>query len=43
MPEKTKQYYAHSLEGKPPSEWHKLEEHLIREGLIEVESCRHEI
>jgi CRISPR-associated endonuclease/helicase Cas3 len=28
MPEKTKQYYAHSLEGKPPSEWHKLEEHL---------------
>ena len=23
-----KKYYAHSLEGKPPSEWHSLEEHL---------------
>jgi len=22
------QYYAHSLEGKPPSEWQPLEEHL---------------
>jgi hypothetical protein len=24
----TRQYYAHSLEGKPPSEWQPLEEHL---------------
>ena len=24
----TEQYYAHSLEGKPPSEWQPLEEHL---------------
>ncbi|WP_299983881.1 hypothetical protein [Desulfobacula sp.] len=23
-----KKYYAHSLEGKPPSEWQLLEEHL---------------
>jgi CRISPR-associated endonuclease/helicase Cas3 len=23
-----KKYYAHSLEGKPPSEWQPLEEHL---------------
>lgn len=22
------EYYAHSLEGKPPKEWHKLEDHL---------------
>ena len=25
----TRQYYAHSLEGKPPSEWQPLEEHLL--------------
>ena len=24
----TQKYYAHSLEGKPPSEWQPLEEHL---------------
>lgn len=24
----TKKYYAHSLEGKPPSEWQPLEDHL---------------
>jgi hypothetical protein len=23
-----KEFYAHSLEGKPPEEWHKLEDHL---------------
>ena len=23
-----KEYYAHSLEGKPPSEWQRLDEHL---------------
>jgi CRISPR-associated endonuclease/helicase Cas3 len=23
-----KEYYAHSLEGKPSEEWHRLEEHL---------------
>ena len=23
-----KEYYAHSLEGKPPSEWQPLEDHL---------------
>ena len=23
-----KEYYAHSLEGKPPSEWQQLDEHL---------------
>jgi hypothetical protein len=31
MSEKTikyKEYYAHSLEGKPPGEWHRLEDHL---------------
>lgn len=22
------QYYAHSLEGKPPKDWHRLEDHL---------------
>jgi len=22
------EYYAHSLEGKPPSEWQRLDEHL---------------
>jgi len=24
----TKEYYAHSLDGKPPAEWQTLEEHL---------------
>jgi len=24
----SKEYYAHSVEGKPPSEWQTLEEHL---------------
>ena len=24
----TEEYYAHSLEGKPPSEWQQLDEHL---------------
>ena len=24
----TEKYYAHSLDGKPPSEWQPLEEHL---------------
>lgn len=24
----TQKYYAHSLEGKPPSEWQPLDEHL---------------
>lgn len=24
----TGKYYAHSLNGRPPSEWHPLEEHL---------------
>jgi len=24
----TEEYYAHSLEGKPPSEWQRLDEHL---------------
>jgi CRISPR-associated endonuclease/helicase Cas3 len=24
----TEKYYAHSLEGKPPSEWQPLDEHL---------------
>ena len=24
----TQKYYAHSLEGRPPSEWQPLEEHL---------------
>jgi CRISPR-associated endonuclease/helicase Cas3 len=28
----TRQYYAHSLEGKPPSEWQPLEEHLRNVG-----------
>jgi len=23
-----KEYYAHSKEGKPPKDWHKLEDHL---------------
>ena len=23
-----KEYYAHSIEGKPPAEWHRLEDHL---------------
>lgn len=23
-----KEYYAHSKEGKPPRDWHKLEDHL---------------
>jgi len=23
-----KEYYAHSLEGKQPAEWHRLEDHL---------------
>ncbi|MDA8241152.1 MAG: hypothetical protein M0Z67_12380 [Nitrospiraceae bacterium] len=27
-------YYAHSLEGKPPEEWHRLEEHL--KGTVEL-------
>ena len=26
----SKEYYAHSLEGKPPSEWQLLEKHLNR-------------
>jgi HD superfamily phosphohydrolase YqeK len=25
---KNKEYYAHSREGKPPEEWHNLEDHL---------------
>jgi CRISPR-associated endonuclease/helicase Cas3 len=25
---KDKKYYAHSLEGKPPEDWHRLEDHL---------------
>jgi CRISPR-associated endonuclease/helicase Cas3 len=25
---KDKEYYAHSLEGKPPESWHRLEDHL---------------
>ena len=24
----TKKYYAHSLDGKPPSEWQRLDKHL---------------
>ena len=24
----SEEYYAHSLEGKPPSEWQRLDEHL---------------
>ena len=28
MSEGTTDYYAYSLEGKPPSEWQRLEEHL---------------
>jgi CRISPR-associated endonuclease/helicase Cas3 len=27
-PMKEKEYYAHSREGKPSSEWHRLEDHL---------------
>lgn len=23
-----KEFYAHSVEGKPPEEWHRLEDHL---------------
>jgi hypothetical protein len=25
---KDKEYYAHSLEGKPPEDWHRLDDHL---------------
>jgi hypothetical protein len=25
---KDEEYYAHSLEGKPPEDWHRLEDHL---------------
>jgi hypothetical protein len=25
-----KEFYAHSKEGKPPEEWHRLEDHLVR-------------
>jgi len=25
---KDKEYYAHSREGKPPKDWHRLEDHL---------------
>lgn len=28
MPSAPHEFYAHSIEGKPPSEWHKLEDHL---------------
>jgi len=24
----SREYYAHSFEGKPPEEWHRLEDHL---------------
>jgi hypothetical protein len=24
------EFYAHSREGKPPEDWHRLEDHLIR-------------
>ncbi|MEA3358852.1 MAG: hypothetical protein U9R17_05525 [Thermodesulfobacteriota bacterium] len=30
----TKKYYAHSLEGKPPSDWQPLGEHLKNVGEI---------
>jgi hypothetical protein len=26
---KDKEYYAHSVEGKPPENWHRLEDHWI--------------
>jgi len=26
------EFYAHSREGKPPKEWHRLEDHLNRVG-----------
>lgn len=25
---KEKEYYAHSIDGKPPEDWHRLEDHL---------------
>ena len=28
LSEKTAEFYAHSIEGKPVQEWHRLEEHL---------------
>jgi hypothetical protein len=35
-----RKYYAHSLEGKPPSEWQPLEEHLKKiSGQIENEKA----
>jgi HD superfamily phosphodiesterase len=32
-----KKFYAHSLEGKPPNEWHPLEEHL--RNVTELARC----
>lgn len=32
-----KKYYAHSLEGKPPSDWQPLEEHLQNVARIAAE------
>jgi CRISPR-associated endonuclease/helicase Cas3 len=29
-----KEYYAHSREGKPPKDWHRLEDHL--KGTVEM-------
>jgi len=29
---KDEDYYAHSKEGKPPEEWHRLEDHLKEVG-----------
>ena len=37
----TKKYYAHSLEGKPPSEWQPLEEHLKNVAEMAAEFADH--
>jgi hypothetical protein len=31
------EFFAHSKEGKPPEEWHRLEDHLIRVAKMPAE------
>jgi hypothetical protein len=33
-------HYAHSLPGKPPEDWHKLDQHLTDTALLADEFCR---
>ena len=37
----TERYYAHSIEGKPPSEWQPLEEHLQNVAKVTAEFAEH--